>query len=158
MLLLALGLYGLYAQYVRVQPPSLTENPGFVPPMLSDGNGKMKLPTEEERLMVFAALDLTPEQQAQIKAKQGELGPATNPMQIRSRMEELEKILTPDQQQKLRHAMGDRMEERMRERGKVLPSAEREKYEQKLTKRREEMDRRIANGERPFPPGMPPQP
>lgn len=147
----------MYAQYVRVRPPALTENPGFVPPMLSDGTGKLKMPTEQERLLVFAALDLTPEQQEQIAALEKKLGPATNPMQIRSRMEELEKLLTPEQQGKLRRAMGDQMEGRMRERAKVLPPDERAKFNEKLAERREDMERRVANGERPFPPGMGPR-
>lgn len=138
-LLLGTGVGFAWLQVSR-QRPSAPDD-AFI------AQGPVRVTREERdqmREQMLADLDLTPEQRAQIEKD-------APPMQefsfqgMQQRREAMEKILTPQQMEKLHASMQSRMRERLQKDLERLPEGEREKFMEKL-------EERMQNG----PPGGPP--
>ena len=70
-------------------------------------------------------------------------------------MQAMREVLTPEQQQKARTGMQNRMRQRMSRNAHLLSPEEQKKLAAKIEERIKDMEERMANGEGP-PPGMGP--
>jgi Spy/CpxP family protein refolding chaperone len=171
LVLIAICGYYAYAQYAKFSTPLRPEraapaavasaeggaaaaSPGAAPsaaPAPTDRPGGQEFgpPSPEMRAamrnQMFATLNLTDEQRAQIEAL-GEPGQGGNP---REHFEKMREILTPEQREQMgavrEQHMAQMMSRRLEEARKTLPESEVQKLEQKMKERQEAR----RNGERP---------
>jgi Spy/CpxP family protein refolding chaperone len=106
---------------------------------------------KEFRQQMIENLDLTEEQQAKMKELREEAESSGEGR--RGMMQAMREVLTPEQQQKARSGMQNRMRQRMSRNANLLPPDEQKKLAKKIEERLQDMEERIASGD--FPPGGP---
>jgi len=148
---LVIGAAGfLYARYSHTKPPAPPPmragmdiaDPGapgeFRRGMRGPGGTRGPMSAEQRgqfREQMFQTVNATPEQRAQIEEIEKQYDGKTGPEAWQGRRAAMSQVLTPEQQAKMRQGGMDRMRQRMNERLKVLPPAEREKFMKKLEAR-----------------------
>ncbi|MCA9439924.1 MAG: hypothetical protein KC964_03895 [Candidatus Omnitrophica bacterium] len=163
------------SQYYRFNQGIPEDRPEFGPPGPRGdrdgggrGRGDWRAPSEEERQQrmqeMAQELNLTPDQQNQIRdimSQPWEGGPENRGQ----RMQQVQSVLTPEQQEKahtmfesrMRQRMDDHMQRRLNEAKKSLPPKEVKALEEQMKERRKQMEqrRRQGGGRRGGPPGPP---